>query len=145
MDATTLAAFVEHQRFFAGLPGAIRSEIISIFAAVSDHEDVSANTVLFEKGDSAADEGILVLDGEISIEKDGHPVKYISGPELMGEMSQFNPTGQRTATVSAVKDLQLLRFQWFSLKNEVRRRLGPTAVDALQTALEEFAWNHFTE
>lgn len=145
MEAIALASLVESQPFFAALPNKIRPAVIGIFAAISDYEKVSSNAVLFQKGDPTADEGILILKGEISVDKEGHPIKHVTGPELIGEMAQLNPTGQRTATVSAVTDLELLRFQWYSFRNEITRLLGKGGAETVQETLESFAWNHFIE
>lgn len=145
MEAIALASLVENQRFFAALPKNIQAVVVGIFASISDYEKVSAKTVLFNKGDPTADEGILILKGEISVEKEGHPAKQVSGPELVGEMAQLNPAGLRTATVSAVTELELLRFQWYSFRNEITRLLGEDGAETVQRTLESFAWDHFIE
>lgn len=145
MEAIALANLVENQRFFAALSKQIQPVVVGVFASISEFEKVPADTVLFEKGDPTADEGILVLKGEISVDKEGHPIKHVSGPELVGEMAQLNPTGRRTATVSAVTDLELLRFQWYSFRNEITRLLGEGGAATVQETLESFAWEHFTE
>ena len=112
---------------------------------VSSLEDIPADTILFTKGDESIADGIVLLKGEVSVMKDGFPEVVAAAPELLGEMGRLNPASQRTATVTAVTDLAILRFTWAAFTSEAGRIMSETDLEKVSSALQEYAWQHFTQ
>jgi hypothetical protein len=81
----------------------------------------------------------------VSIHKPGVPDSEQPAPELLGEISRFNPTGIRTATVKASQPCKVLRFTWENFEKAARRRMNEADYGALMKTLEEYAWQHFTQ
>lgn len=108
-------------------------------------DEAESGTVLFTEGDKPTDQGIVVLTGAVSIQKPGAPELEQPAPELLGEMTRFNPTGQRTATVTTSHPCALLRFTWQNFEKVARRRMNSTDFESLMKTLEEYAWQHFTQ
>lgn len=128
---------------------ALSADVLAGFAETLDtvgvDDDAEAGTVLFTEGDKPTDQGIVVLTGAVTIQKPGTPELEQSAPELLGEMTRFNPTGHRTATVTVSQPCSLLRFAWPNFEKVARRRMNEADFNALMKALEEYAWQHFTQ
>lgn len=95
--------------------------------------------------DTDTDKGYLVIDGDISIQKKDSPEIVKPGPELIGEMGQMNPSRVRTASVTASTDVRLIQFSWSRLNGALLKRLNEEEMTALKSALQQYAWGHFTE
>lgn len=108
-------------------------------------DEVAAGTVLFNEGDKPSDQGIVVLTGAVLVQKPGAPELEQPAPELLGEMTRFNPTGHRTATVTTSQPCSLVRFAWANFEKVAKRRMSPADFAAMMKALEEYAWEHFTQ
>ena len=127
---------------FVSLGPALTKRVAEVFIDVSRKEKALAGRVLMSVGDSAVQDGIVLLSGEISVIKQGSPEIIAEAPELIGEMAQISPTRQRTATVTAHTDITLLHFTWRDFANEARRRLTEEEFKKLSTALQDHAWRH---
>jgi hypothetical protein len=114
-------------------------------ASIGIVENAEADTVLFREGDQPSDLGIVILEGAIKVQKPGTPEIEHSGAELLGEISRFNPTGLRTATVTTAQPCKLIRFAWANLEKAAHRRMSQADFDEMMKTLEEYAWQHFTE
>ncbi len=119
--------------------------VVEVLMNVSALEDIPTGTTLFTKGDESIADGIILLRGEVSVSKDGFPEIVAAAPELLGEMGRLNPTAQRTATVTALSDLNILRFTWAAFTREAGRLMSEADLEKLSTALQEYAWQHFTQ
>lgn len=102
---------------FAGIP----SRDLSVLAEMMTTERLSAQEVLFEKGDPS-DSVFVVADGKLGIFLDpaGKPVRILGPGELLGEYGMFIGLF-RTATVRADSSAVLLsldyqRFRAFLLQ-----------------------------
>ena len=120
-------------------------DVIDVLMKISTQENLPSGTVLFAKGDPSIDDGVILLEGEVSVMKVGFPEIIAAAPELLGEMGRLNPTGQRTATVTAVTELTLLRFKWTEFMREAGLRLSEAELEKISSALQEYAWQHFTQ
>ncbi len=120
-------------------------QVIDVLMKISTQENIPPNTTLFTKGDPSIDDGVILLEGEVSVMKDGVPEIIADAPELLGEMGRLNPTGQRTATVTAVTELALLRFKWTEFMREAGLQLSEAELEKISSALQEYAWQHFTQ
>lgn len=145
MKSDTIPAVLAEIAFIQSLPDATRDDLIRIIVDVSNPETIEAGAVLFTQGEPGTDEGYFVLKGDFEVKKSGAAAAQISAPELLGEMKQFNPVGLRTATVTAVTSLEVLAFKWTDLQNGLEAGLSADAFQAVEQALESYAWEHFTE
>ena len=128
-----------------GLPAPLREKMADIFLGVASPQRVPINTMLFKKGQASNDEGFVLLEGEVTVLKEGSPEFVASAPDVLGEIAHISPTKQRSATVSAASELKILRFKWSALLTAAQQSLGAAEVQQFTSALQEYAWKHFTE
>ena len=129
----------------SGLSPPLREKMGDIFLGVASPQRVAPNTVLFKKGQASNDEGFVVLDGEVRVLKDGSPEFTSPAPDVIGEIAHISPAKQRSATISAASELKILRFKWSTLLTAAQQSLGAAEVQQFTSALQEYAWKHFTE
>ena len=120
-------------------------QVVDVFMNVSTLENMPPDTILFTKGDESIADGIILLEGEVSVMKEDFPEIVAAAPELLGEMGCLNPTAQRTANVTALTDLTILRFTWAAFTREAGRLMSESELERVSTALQECAWQHFTQ
>ena len=130
-------------RVLSPLKTDLRSKIADILLDIGVPQRVAVRTTLFRAGDLTNDVGVLVVSGELDVEKEGQPPITAYAPDLIGEMAQLNPTRQRTATVTAATELEVLRFNWPAFTSSARSRLTDEEINAFTAALQEHAWAHF--
>lgn len=123
----------------------LRARVASIFLEISSPKRVAPNTTLFRAGETSNDVGIVLLEGELNIEKQGNPSVTAYAPDLIGEMAQLNPMRQRTATVSAATELKVLTFGWNKFNEIALAKLSEAELQSITDALQTHAWRHFTE
>jgi hypothetical protein len=123
----------------------LREAMADIFLSVASPQIVAPQTVIFKKGQASNDEGFVLLAGEITIVKDGTPEFIATAPDILGEIAQISPTKQRSATVSAATELKILRFKWSGLLTAAQQKLNAAQLQQFTSALQEYAWKHFTE
>jgi CRP-like cAMP-binding protein len=128
-----------------GLSPKLRAKMADIFLGVASPQRVSANTVLFRKGQASNDEGFVLLDGDVSVLKEGVPEFIAPAPDIIGEIAHISPAKQRSASVSAANELKILRFKWSAFLNAAQQHLSAEEVQQFTSALQEYAWKHFTE
>ena len=145
MEPDAMLAILAEIAFIQSLPDSTRDDLIRIIVDVSDPETLEAGTVLFNQGEPGSDNGYFLVKGDIEVKKSGAAAAQIPAPELLGEMKQFNPVGLRTATVKAVTSLEVLAFKWAKLQDALEAGLSADAFQAVEQALENYAWKHFTE
>lgn len=145
MNPEDLATRINALPFADALSPDVLAGFVDTLGTVGIADDVAPGCVLFTEGDKPSDHAIIVLTGAVSIQKPGAPELEQPAPELLGEMTRFNPTGHRTATVTASQPCSLLRFTWFNFEKVARRRMHEADFESLMKALEEYAWQHFTQ
>mgnify|MGYP002624130328 CR=1 FL=1 len=136
---------IMRMRVLAPLNGGLRTKIANLLIAKGVPQKVAVNAVLFRAGDPSDDQGIVLLDGEINVEKEGNPGITAYAPDIIGEMAQMNPTRQRTATVTTQTEIKVLRFKWPALMKAAEAELSEAEFKSFTDALQENAWQHFTE
>lgn len=122
----------------------LADKIVDVLMNVSAEETMASNKALFTKGEESTDTGVVILEGELSVIKDGVPEIITHGPQLMGEMGRLNPLGKRTATVTTVTEIKFLRFTWPGFMSEIESRFSESDVERVTSALQDYAWQHFT-
>lgn len=145
MNADDIRYTVETLNFTKFLPGPLQQKFVDIVLDCSKPHKVPRTTTLFSEGDTEGDEGYILLEGEISISNLQKPEFTVSGPELIGEMKQFNPNNLRTSTVEAVDDLKVLLFNWADFWASAKKLgLSPEDEKQMKDALSNYAWEHFS-
>lgn len=128
---------------FASLPEDLCKEVAALIADIAETKSMSAGDVIFEQGEAGTDSGCIITEGTLRISKTSGTEIRCDAPVLIGEMEQFNPVHQRTATVIAATDLQLLCFSWHDFQNALHERLEKEDSAAVEKALADYAWKHF--
>jgi len=79
----------------------------------------SPGQALFVEGDERDTSGCILIEGDVTITREGADPVTCSAPELFGEMHQLEETAQRTATVWAATDALVLRFDWHEFVSSI--------------------------
>ncbi|GMW00845.1 MAG: hypothetical protein AMXMBFR84_19820 [Candidatus Hydrogenedentota bacterium] len=115
MDLKSCRDTVRQLAFLNSLPETMTDGLGMIFLWIGFDEVLPDGAVVFEEGDDKDVTGAVLLRGRVSIARSGGDAVEIAAPELLGEMQQLTDTAQRTATVTAVGEVELLRFEWHEL------------------------------
>jgi CRP-like cAMP-binding protein len=141
---TSASDTIANLSFMLGLDGDVRAKVAAALIETSRRELVAKGSALFRAGDDAsADEGYVLLEGAAVIARPDGPAVEVRAPALLGEMKQFNPENRRMADVTATKDLDVLRFNWAALYDNLAQRLTSEQVAAFREELRRYAWTHF--
>lgn len=130
--------------FFSNLSSELQNHVAQIFHSISEEKRIPEGMVLFKAGAEGTDVGYILIDGEITIGKEGYPEFQGFAPDLIGEMELFNPAKQRTATVKSGTELRVLQFRWSSFTSALSKRVSDSDRRAVKDAIESHAWDHFT-
>lgn len=98
--------------FVSELPEPMRARVCMTFLWIGQPVSFSPEDCIFVQGDDDEHTGCVLLRGDAIVSRDDEDAVLVSAPELLGEMQQLEPTGQRTATVRVVKDAETLLFSW---------------------------------
>lgn len=128
--------------FMLDMPESLKQQVGQIFMEVSDLESIDADSLLFREGDKNNQDGYIVLSGAVTVEKSYAKECTAMAPVLLGEVKQFNPRSERTATVRAKEDLDALHFDWSKFYEAVDDRLDDMDQEVLRAALLNYAWLH---
>ncbi len=128
--------------FMADLPKGLAQRFTEILIEVAEHATLADGTQLFAEGEHEPDLGYVLLSGEVQVEKSYASDSIASAPALLGEIKQFNPTSERTATVRALGDLDVLQFRWDELNAAIHASLKGPEQKTLRRALLDYAWKH---
>ena len=115
--------------FFSGLA---RRELAEI-AKVTEDLEVDEGKVLTRQGESGR-EFFVILDGEVSVERDGKEIRRLSDGDFFGEIALLEDR-PRTATVIAATPLRFFVLTRQSFRSMVDRQ--PEIEGKLRTAIEE--------
>jgi CRP-like cAMP-binding protein len=113
-----------------------RTRLAELFLRVGEAVMVSPGDALLHQGDLGGETGFILLRGEVSVEPMDAAPTTISAPALLGEIQQFNPRAQRTATVRASGPVEALKFAWQTLYAKASEALSPQEQHLLMDALE---------
>ena len=95
------------------LPESMTDGLGMIFMWIGFDERVPDGTVIYEEGDDKDSTGAVLIAGSVAVSCAGSDATLeVAAPELFGEMHQLSETAQRTATVTAKGDVEILRFEW---------------------------------
>ncbi|MBI1321426.1 MAG: cyclic nucleotide-binding domain-containing protein [Candidatus Hydrogenedens sp.] len=136
-------ARLEPLGLFDTVDPSLRDDLVELFLKAGRIESHEAGAVLLHEGDVGGDVGYVVLQGTVRVTRESGGALILTGPVLLGEMRQFNPSGTRTATVTTVGPCTVLRFGWMPLYLEARMSLHELAQTQLQDAIELVVWERF--
>ena len=145
MEHTTVENAWAQISISASLPSKINTAWVDTLTAVGKAINVSTGEIIIEVANKEIDLGFIIISGSYSIFKEGAPSMIKQGPEMVGEMSRFNPLRSRTAEVRAESDVTAISFDWNEVFTGLAERLSDEEVKQLNSALEHYAWDHFTD
>ena len=105
------------------MPDNARRQLIEMLLGTSEIAELEDGSALFHQGDLGGDAGFVLLSGTVRVEREGFPSVTMDAPAILGEIQQFNPRAQRTATVLAKGFVRTLRFSWQALYEKAREVL----------------------
>jgi CRP-like cAMP-binding protein len=130
--------------FMHALPAELKSKVARILQNISKLRRVPLGTAWLREGEHSENKGYILLEGAVSIRKQDSLGHSEDAPELLGEIMQFNPQQMRTATVVATEDCVVMRFVWDEFWERAEESLSAPEQEKVKTALEGFAWEHFS-
>jgi CRP-like cAMP-binding protein len=125
------------------LPREMRERVMMAFLATGEAKRCQPGATLFKEGDASSDMGYVLLRGTVSIEKQGNTPVCCEAPEILGEMQQFNPLHERTASVRAGADVTVFAFSWHEFFAAAETILSREETERLREELGGLAWRHF--
>ena len=128
--------------FMSALPADAQQHVITAFIDTSELTRIEEGNELFREGDQTSNDGYVLLSGSIIVQKSYTNDAKAAAPALVGEVKQFNPKSERTATVRALEDLETLRFNWDAFYGALENCLHPQEIKMLRKALLDYAWQH---
>lgn len=117
-------------------PDTTKTRLAELLLHVGEPITVSPGDALLHQGDLGGETGFILLRGEVTVERMGAPPATISAPALLGEIQQFNPRAQRTATVRASGPVEALKFAWQTLYAKANEMLSSDEQHLLMDVLE---------
>lgn len=127
------------------LPQELRERVAYIIEDISKKRKVPKGAVILREMEGGNAKGYILLEGAVGVLKTDAPKHRVPAPELLGEIMQFTPAQVRTATVGAVEDCLVLKFEWDTFWAALTAESTPDEVGKVRSLLEERAWTHFAE
>lgn len=124
------------------LPKILGKRFVAHLEDAGEHTCLGDGVELFSEGDLEPDYGYVLLAGSVNVKKSYASDSVANAPALLGEIKQFNPNSERTATVSASGALEVLRFRWGDLNSKLKTALSKAEQELLRKALLDYAWSH---
>jgi CRP-like cAMP-binding protein len=123
----------------------MRETISTLLQEISEVRRLRKGHRMTREGSRGRNRGFILLSGSVRVQKSDMPDTKVVGPELLGEVMQFNPKKMRVATLIAHEDCIVLRFMWEEFWDAVARYFEPDEQTKVREALERRAWEHFTQ
>jgi CRP-like cAMP-binding protein len=118
------------------MPRNTQERVANLLSGISEKVVLADGDLLLHEGDLAGEAGYVLLDGAVQIDKQNTAPVVDRAPTLLGEMHQFNPHAQRTATVRAKGQASALRFSWRKLYHQAKAVLTEAEQAALMDSME---------
>ncbi len=136
METRMLTPIVASLPLFDAMSPALRNRVAAALSAVSQEVSFAQGEALIEEGTLSGTAGYVLLDGRVEVTRAGMEAVTVPAPALLGEMQQFNPLGQRSATVRATGPVHALRFPWQAFYDQAKQTLTGAEVAQLIGAIE---------
>lgn len=138
-----------HQEVIAGLPlfkafpDTLKQRIAAVFVEVSEHKHMAGESELLRAQGQSSNDGYILLQGSVSIARRVSAPSEAGAPALLGGMKEFDPHNERTADVTAVGDVEILRFDWDRFYARLKEQLAPSEFAIFGRALQNYSWLNF--
>ena len=143
MDTTEHREKLSGLPFLQGLPDDAKEKICAVIEGVSEETTASSGGELLQEGHLAFASGYILLEGTVSVEREGLDSLELTAPRLLGEMSQFIQDDARTATIRAITDASFLKFSWDDFYERSEKDLSKEENAALIQAIEMIVWDRY--
>ncbi len=120
-----------------------RGQAADILLAISEELELAHGDLLMHEGALGGMAGYILLEGAVVVAREGASPITLDAPALVGEMQQFNPQAQRTATVTAKGPGMALKFIWQQLYTQAREQLAEAEQALLIDGIERCVWERF--
>jgi len=144
MNSTEIANTIQTTKFMQAFPEDLRGKVSHALQEISKLRSVPMGETWIQEGDKTDARGFVLVKGSVSIRKGGDQPHMEEAPELLGEIMQFNPVHARAATVVATDDCVVMRFDWDDFWTKLDETLTEDELKTVKSAVESFAWEHFT-
>jgi hypothetical protein len=144
MDNDKVRAVILKVPVIESLHGDLGEKVTDVIMDIGVVRRVAEGQTMTKEHRPGKNRGFVLLKGSINIEKDDAPPSVCRPPELLGEVMQFNPKGQRTATLTAIDECWVIRFQWNEFWTALMTNFSEAEVAKVRETLEDRAWEHFT-
>lgn len=125
------------------VPDSMRGRVAQLFAGVSSVISTTPGNALVRRGELGGDTGYVLLDGAAEVMRDDGASIRVDSPALLGEMYQFNPHAERTATVRAVEPGRALKFSWQAFYSQAKATLPEEEQGQMMGAIERCILERF--
>lgn len=106
--------------FVQRLPDYMHHPVAKLLFEVAQPRRCDPGEVIIREREIGGALGYILIRGRVRVEREGHAPVLIDAPALLGEMHQFNPNAERSATVSAEVPAEVVAFAWHELYERVR-------------------------
>jgi CRP-like cAMP-binding protein len=144
MDSEELGRVLHDMAFMQSLPEPLRGEVSRILQSISVLRTIPLGDAWIREGEKTKNMGYILVQGSVAIRKASGQQHAEEAPELIGEIIQYNPAHSRAATVVATADCVVMRFEWDEFWVKCGESLSDGELQSLRSAVESFAWEHFT-
>ncbi len=140
-QGTIEAAQFGEMPLLKGMPQTSKTAVAQVVLDISEVFDLEDGEFLMREETLAFGTGYVLLEGSAVIERAGKPVSEVTGPVLLGEMSQFKSSDMRMATIYAKGPAVCLHFLWDELHERAASSLSREDYDLLIGAIERLVWD----
>lgn len=143
MDKSEVLQRLSELPLMRDMPEDTQKRFGELLLRVSETVELAGGDELMRQGVLGAGAGFILIQGDVSVEREGVPAIPLGAPALLGEMQQFNPQALRTATVRATGEATALKFAWPALYTRAKEDLRPDERTMLMDGIERIVWERF--
>lgn len=125
------------------MPDALRTRVAQMLTEISREISLEKGEILIRHGEIGGETGYVLVDGEAEVDRGDDCPIGVPAPALLGEMYQFNPQAQRTATVRTRTPVRALRFTWPSFYSTAKASFTPAEQSSIVDAMERCILQRF--
>ena len=144
MESDEVIRILHDMPFMQSLPEPLRGKVVHILQGVSVLRTIPLGDTWIREGDKTKSVGYILLKGSVTIRRTSGEQHSEDAPELIGEIIQYNPAHIRAATVLATSACVVMRFDWDDFWTVCGETLSDSDLQSVRSAVESFAWEHFT-
>ena len=120
-----------------------RSRVAKLLLLTSNLTACADGETLINQRALGGQDGFILIDGAVTIIRESAGPLVVNAPSLLGEMLQFNPRAQRTATVTACGSATVLQFPWQEFYAQAKEHLSAEEQAELLESIERTVWERF--